>query len=98
VSSARLPTHSITNAGCRNGEEWPRAYIQLKDEAKGKVTEKDIHEFMKEKVARHKQPVGGIAFIDEVPKLPSGKIIRKLLKEWAKRDASGIEGLRTSKL
>lgn len=28
--------------------------------------------------------VGGIAFVDEVPKLASGKIIRKLMREWAK--------------
>jgi acyl-CoA synthetase (AMP-forming)/AMP-acid ligase II len=88
----------MTNVACRNGEEWPRAYIQLKDEAKGKVTEKDIHDFMKVKVARHKQLVGGIEFIDEVPKLPSGKIIRKLLREWAKRDASGMKGVQRSKL
>jgi 4-coumarate--CoA ligase len=31
--------------------------------------------------------VGGVAFIPEVPRLPSGKIQRKVMKEWAKRDA-----------
>jgi 4-coumarate--CoA ligase len=56
------------------------------------VTEEDIHLFMKAKVAKHKQLVGGIVFIDEVPKLASGKIVRKLLKEWAKRDAPILEG------
>jgi 4-coumarate--CoA ligase len=56
------------------------------------VTEADIHAFMKEKVAKHKQLVGGIVFIDEVPKLASGKIVRKLLKDWAKRDAPILEG------
>jgi 4-coumarate--CoA ligase len=47
---------------------------------------------MKDKVAKHKRLVGGIVFIDEVPKLASGKIVRKLLKEWAKRDAPILEG------
>jgi 4-coumarate--CoA ligase len=56
------------------------------------VTEDEIHAFMKAKVAKHKQLVGGIVFIDEVPKLASGKIVRKLLKEWAKRDAPILEG------
>jgi 4-coumarate--CoA ligase len=56
------------------------------------ITEEDIHAFMKAKVAKHKQLVGGIVFIDEVPKLASGKIVRKLLKEWAKRDAPILEG------
>lgn len=74
------------------GQEWPRAYVALKDEHKGKVTEDDIHAYMKEKVAKHKQLVGGILFVDEVPKLQSGKIKRALVKEWAKRDAQRLGG------
>lgn len=74
-----------------NGEEWPRAYIALKDHAKNKLTAKDIQQWMKSKVAKHKQLVGGIAFIDEVPKLASGKIQRKVMREWAQRDAPRIE-------
>lgn len=70
-----------------DGQEWPRAYVTLKEEYKGKTTIEDIHKHMKEKVAKHKQLVGGIVFVDEIPKLPSGKIVRKLLKEWARRDA-----------
>ncbi|KAK5020115.1 hypothetical protein LTR16_001508 [Cryomyces antarcticus] len=72
-------------------EEWPRAYVALKDEAKGKVTPDHIHSWMKDRVAKHKRLVGGIAFIDEVPKLASGKIQRKVMREWSKRDAPGIE-------
>lgn len=74
-----------------NGEEWPRAYVVLKDHAIGKVTSQDIHQWMKKKVAKHKQLVGGIAFVEEVPKLASGKIQRKVMREWAKRDAPGME-------
>ena len=74
-----------------HGEEFPRAYIALKPEAQGKVTPGDIHSFMKQRVAKHKQLVGGVAFIDEVPKLASGKIQRKLMREWAKRDAPQVE-------
>jgi 4-coumarate--CoA ligase len=73
-------------------QEWPRAYVTLKDEFKGKTTAEDIHKHMKEKVAKHKQLVGGIVFVDEVPKLQSGKIVRKVVKEWAKRDAEGMMG------
>ncbi|KAH4035445.1 hypothetical protein HBI80_039180 [Parastagonospora nodorum] len=70
-----------------DGQEWPRAYVALKDDFKGKTTEEDIHAHMKIKVAKHKQLVGGIVFVDEVPKLQSGKIMRKVIKDWAKRDA-----------
>ena len=74
-----------------HGEEWPRAYVALKDEAKGRLTAQDIQHWMKGRVAKHKQLVGGITFVDEVPKLASGKIQRKVMREWAKRDAPLIE-------
>jgi 4-coumarate--CoA ligase len=70
-----------------DGQEWPRAYVTLKEEYEGKISVEDIHKHMKEKVAKHKQLSGGIVFVDEVPKLPSGKIVRKVVKDWAKRDA-----------
>lgn len=66
--------------------------MALKDEHKGRVTEDHIHAHMKEKVAKHKQLVGGIVFVEEVPKLQSGKIMRKVLKEWAKKDAERMGG------
>ncbi|KAB2574593.1 4-coumarate-ligase [Lasiodiplodia theobromae] len=69
------------------GEEWPRAYVTLKGNKKDKTTEKQIQDWMKGKVAKHKRLIGGISFIDEVPKLQSGKIMRKILKQWASRDA-----------
>lgn len=72
-------------------QEWPRAYVTLKDEYKGKITEGDIHAHMKVKVAKHKQLVGGVVFVDEVPKLQSGKIMRKVVKDWAKRDAVAMK-------
>lgn len=38
-------------------------------------------------MTKHKWLVGGVAFIDDVPKLASGKIQRKVMREWAKKDA-----------
>jgi len=81
-----------------HGEEWPRAYITLKEDRKGKVGEEQIHNWMKTRVAKHKRLVGGIRFIDEVPKLPSGKIQRKVMRDWAKKDAKEIEGQSRAKL
>ena len=81
-----------------NNEEWPRAYITLKDESKGKISAEDIQKWMKPRVAKHKQLVGGIKFIDEVPKLASGKIQRKVMREWAKRDALEMEGSSRARL
>lgn len=81
-----------------DGQEWPRAYVTLKDEFKGKTTAEEIDAHMKVKVAKHKQLVGGIVFVDEVPKLQSGKIMRKVVKDWAKRDAEKMNGQLKAKL
>lgn len=79
-------------------EEAPRAYVVLQDHAKGKVTEQDVQEFAKARVSKHKRLTGGVIFVNEIPRLASGKIIRKQLKEWAKRDAKGMEGRMVSRL
>ncbi|WPA98588.1 uncharacterized protein RHO25_003200 [Cercospora beticola] len=72
-------------------EEWPRAYVVLTEEAKkAKVTPKDIQSWFKPRVAKHKALVGGVQFVDEIPKLLSGKIQRKVMKEWSKRDAPEV--------
>lgn len=66
--------------------------MALKESAKGQITEEAIQNWMKKRVAKHKWLVGGISFVDEVPKLASGKIVRKVLKDWAKRDIPILEG------
>lgn len=40
----------------------------------------EIKAWCKERMARYKQPDGGIFFIKEVPKSASGKVLRRLLK------------------
>ena len=79
-----------------HGEEYPRAYVVLQQGAK--ATEKDVQDFVAGKVAKHKRLVGGVSFIDEVPKLASGKIVRKQMKEWAKRDVKEVEGKMKARL
>ncbi|KAK5003756.1 hypothetical protein LTR28_009779, partial [Elasticomyces elasticus] len=70
----------------REHEELPRAYVVLKDSSKGKVSESDVQRWIEGRVARHKRLDGGVKFIEEVPKSPSGKIQRKVMREWAERD------------
>lgn len=50
-----------------NDEEWPRAYVVLTEEAKQKgVTPKQIQDWFKPRVAKHKALVGGVKFVDEI--------------------------------
>ena len=75
---------------CREHEELPRAYVVLKGDAKGSVSEKDIVTWTAKHVAKHKQLTGGVKFIEEVPKSPSGKIQRKVMRDWAAKDAKEL--------
>ena len=71
-------------------EERPRAYLALKDHAKGNLKEEDIVKWMAQRVAKHKQLTGGVMFVEEVPKSPSGKIQRVIMRQWAARDAKEV--------
>ncbi|XP_039248545.2 uncharacterized protein LOC120326340 [Styela clava] len=60
--------------------ELARGFIMRKDQS---LTEKEIHEFMKDKLAKYKQLHGGIEFCDSIPKSPTGKIMRRTLRQKA---------------
>ncbi|XP_012274155.1 4-coumarate--CoA ligase 1 [Orussus abietinus] len=58
--------------------EVPRAFVMKKKESK--LTEEEIQNFVKKQVAEFKQLRGGVVFVDNIPKNPSGKILRSKLK------------------
>mmetsp|Transcript_14709 Transcript_14709/g.18638 ORF Transcript_14709/g.18638 Transcript_14709/m.18638 type:complete len:124 (+) Transcript_14709:1469-1840(+) len=67
--------------------ELPRAYVSVrKDELSQKLTEDEVKEWVKEKVAPHKRLAGGVEFIDQIPKSASGKILRRILREKYKEE------------
>ncbi|GJC79418.1 4-coumarate--CoA ligase-like 7 [Colletotrichum liriopes] len=67
-----------------NGEEFPRAYIVRSPGTN--ATGEEIAKWLEERVSKHKRLRGGVAFTDVIPKNPSGKILRKILREKAKRE------------
>jgi 4-coumarate--CoA ligase len=58
--------------------ELPKAFIVLKPGAEASAA--DLQEFVKGKVASYKQ-VRQVAFVDEIPKSASGKILRRMLRD-----------------
>lgn len=66
------------------GTEMPRAYIVVKPGSQ--LGEKHVQSYMKERLAGYKQLVGGVRFVDSIPKNASGKILKKDLKEIAKKE------------
>lgn len=68
--------------------EVPRAYVVPKKGVQAsKETEQKIVAWLAAKVASHKRLRGGVRFVDEIPKSASGKILRRVLKEQAKKEA-----------
>jgi len=68
---------------------WCSAYVVADPK---QVTEQEIKAFVAKQVAPYKQLRGGVVYIPAIPKSPSGKILRKELRELAKKES------RTSKL
>ncbi|QAA76989.1 MAG: Long-chain-fatty-acid--CoA ligase [Candidatus Bipolaricaulis sibiricus] len=60
--------------------EYPMAYVVLKPEARGRVTEADIREYLKEKLAPYKVPKV-VEFRSELPKTDVGKVSRRDLRD-----------------
>jgi len=58
--------------------EVPRAYVALKEGEK--ATEKELIHFLRERVASYKVPKS-VEFRDSLPKTPTGKILKRMLKE-----------------
>ncbi|KAF2404608.1 4-coumarate-CoA ligase-like protein, partial [Trichodelitschia bisporula] len=64
--------------------ELPRAYVVPRPGAA--VTVEDVRKFSQERLARYKNLDGGVVFVQEIPKNASGKILKNLLRDRAKRE------------
>eukprot|EP00117_Sycon_ciliatum_P017819 scpid77662/ scgid16666/ Probable 4-coumarate--CoA ligase 1; 4-coumaroyl-CoA synthase 1 len=59
--------------------EAPRAYVVRRPGSD--LTESALSDFISSRLAAYKKLVGGVEFVDELPKSPSGKILRRILRE-----------------
>jgi acyl-CoA synthetase (AMP-forming)/AMP-acid ligase II len=81
--------------------ELPRAYIVPKGGNVAAMTQADadsIVQWLSARVANHKKLRGGVKFVPAIPKNPSGKILRRVLKGWASSEAAGSTESRVSNL
>lgn len=76
------------SGGRTNDEKIPRAWVVLsatgKDSKKGWGKEKVIKEldrWHKANLSKYKWLRGGIEVVDEIPKSPTGKVLRRVLQE-----------------
>lgn len=77
-----------------NGQEHPRAYIVLKDGVAATSSTADrIVKEVNAKLSPHKRITGGLVFVDVLPKNPSGKILRRFLRERAQKEVQSEQGM-----
>ncbi|KAH7203238.1 hypothetical protein BKA60DRAFT_527170 [Fusarium oxysporum] len=67
--------------------ETPRAFVVLAGGIHGgPEVVKELQEFVAARKAKHKRLSGGVEFMDQIPKSPSGKILRRVLKaSWKEK-------------
>jgi acyl-coenzyme A synthetase/AMP-(fatty) acid ligase len=65
--------------------EWPRAYVVARQQGKSaeelEALADELRLMVEGKTTKYKWLQGGIVFVDAIPKSPSGKILRRILKE-----------------
>lgn len=64
--------------------EWPRAFVVARrksDEAGLRELARKLKALVEGRTARYKWLQGGIVFVEQIPKSPSGKILRRVMKE-----------------
>ncbi|KAK4182634.1 hypothetical protein QBC35DRAFT_444854 [Podospora australis] len=67
--------------------EAPRAYVVLREGVTANPAKaQELVDLIASKVAPHKKLRGGIRFVDSVPKSPSGKVLRRLMRDQAKAE------------
>jgi len=86
LAPPRNPPSSSADFGVRNsnGDEAPRAFI-VRTAGKD-LSAKAVADFLASKVTRYKRLAGGVRFVDAIPKNPSGKILRRTLREQAAKE------------
>ncbi|XP_075148101.1 luciferin 4-monooxygenase [Haematobia irritans] len=63
--------------------ELPMAFVVK--QANVVLTEQDVIDFVAERASPAKRLRGGVMFVDEIPKNPSGKILRRVLRDMIKK-------------
>ena len=77
--------------------ELPRAYIVRRQGVKEQdLTDESVKQYMAERLSKYKRLDGGVVFVEEIPKNPSGKILKRILREMATKEIK--KESKTSKL
>jgi acyl-coenzyme A synthetase/AMP-(fatty) acid ligase len=69
--------------------EMPRAYVVKRPgKENADVDEVAVKKYCGERLARYKELSGGVKFVESIPKNASGKILKRMLREWVKEEGN----------
>ncbi len=69
------------------GDELPRAYI-VRNQKGANLTEKNVVDYCKERLAKYKNLTGGVVFLKSLPRNATGKLLKRDLRAMVKTEAS----------
>lgn len=107
VAPAELEAHLLTHPAVNDAAvipvpddaagELPKAFIvksaSVGLEENDRMLRRSIQKHVEQQKAKHKWLRGGVEFVDVIPKSPSGKILRRLLRD-KDREARRQKGAR----
>jgi len=70
--------------------EHPRAFVVRRPGGE-RASEEELKKYCGERLAKYKELTGGVVFLDEIPKNPSGKILKRILREWVVKEEGGAK-------
>jgi long-chain acyl-CoA synthetase len=73
----------VVGVPCRELGQRVRAYVALKPGTQ--ATDRDLMDWVAQKIAPYKTPES-IVFLSTLPKGPTGKVLRKALRDWAEQN------------
>lgn len=85
-----VPSKSVTGNEADAGSEFPRGYVVSRTK---ELSPEAVKAYMAERLAKYKRLDGGVVFLDVIPRNPSGKILKNVLREQSikelKQEKSG---------
>ncbi len=71
----------------QNSAKWGEVPLAIIIKSDDSLTEGEVMEYCQDKLARFKQPKN-VAFVNDIPRNPSGKILKRILREQFSEDAA----------
>jgi acyl-coenzyme A synthetase/AMP-(fatty) acid ligase len=84
VDAAVIGKESVTEDGLKTTS--PQAFVVCRigfDKDRFAITEEDVKQFVASKVVTYKRLAGGVVFVRNIPRNPTGKILRRVLEKYS---------------